>query len=160
MAFAAPFETTGLKVQEKWIDYNGHLNMAYYNVLFDNIVDLAFAEFGLGEDYVKEREASFYTLEAHINYVREIHLNDPLRVTLHLLDFDAKRVHYFMQMYHESDGWLAATSEQLCMHVDMKAKRAVPFPDEVLEKIGEMHTAHKHLPRAEQIGHTIGIKRK
>ena len=160
MNFDAPFEVRGLRVKKDWIDYNGHLNMAFYNVLFDNVVDLAFAEFGLGPDYVEERNASFYTLEAHINYIREIHEGYPLRITLHLLDYDAKRAHYFMQMFHETEGWLAATSEQLCMHVDMNEKRSSPFPEDVLEKIAAMHEAHKDLPRAEHIGHVIGIKKK
>lgn len=160
MGFDAPYHVTGLHVKEEWIDYNGHLNMAFYHVLFDNAVDIAFAEFGMGPDYVTERGASFYTMEAHINYLREIHLNDPLRVSLHLLDYDAKRVHYFMEMFHEKDGWLAATTEHLCMHVDMTEKRSSPFPDDVVAKIAEMHEAHKDLPRADNVGRVIGIKRK
>lgn len=160
MTSAAPFEVTGLEVKEDWIDYNGHLNMAFYNVLFDNTVDEAFAVFGLGPDYIEACGASFYTMEAHINYLREIHLGMPLRVTLQILDYDAKRVHYFMEMHNAEEGWLAATSEQLCMHVDMNKKRSAPFPDDVLGKIKDMYEAHKALPRAPQIGHVIGIKRK
>ena len=99
-------------------------------------------------------------MEAHVNYLREIHLDHPLRVTFQILDFDEKRVHYFMQMLHESEGWLGATTEQLCMHVDMSEKRASAFPDDVLEKISEMYGAHKDLPRADQVGRVIGIRRK
>jgi acyl-CoA thioester hydrolase len=160
MQFAAPFEVRGLQVKKEWIDYNGHMNMAFYNVMFDEGVDQAFELVGLGPDYVKAQNASYFTLEAHINYVREVHLDMPLRVTLQILDFDSKRVHFFMEMYHEKEGWLAATSEQLCMHVDMAAKRSSPFPEDVLAKITAMYNAHKELPRAPQIGSVIGIKHK
>jgi acyl-CoA thioester hydrolase len=160
MQTAAPFEVRGLQVKKEWIDYNGHMNMAFYNVMFDEGVDQAFELVGLGPDYVKAQNASYFTLEAHINYVREVHLDMPLQVTLQILDFDSKRVHFFMEMYHEKEGWLAATSEQLCMHVDMAAKRSSPFPEDVLAKITAMHNAHKELPRAPQIGRVIGIKHK
>ncbi len=160
MQVEAPFEAKGLRIKKDWIDYNGHLNMAYYNVMFDQAVDQAFESCGLGPEYLKERNASYYTLEVHINYLREVHLTTPLRISLQMLDFDAKRVHYFLQMHHETEGWVAATSEQLCMHIDMAAKRAAPFPDDVLARIEAMRNAHKGLPLAPQIGHVIGIKRK
>ena len=63
---AAPFVSSVMEVEKDWIDYNGHLNMAYYNVLFDRCSDEAFAAMGLGPDYAKERRLTSYTAEAHI----------------------------------------------------------------------------------------------
>ncbi|WP_342641582.1 thioesterase family protein [Rhodoligotrophos ferricapiens] len=156
----APFESTTMHVEPQWIDYNGHLNMAYYNVLFDRCSDEAFALFGLGPDYVKARNASFYTLEAHVTYLRELIVNAPVKVTLQLLDFDTKRCHIFQQMYHAEEGFLAATSEQMFMHVDMGLKKSAPFPDDVLARIRAMREAHAHLPIPPQVGHVMGIPRK
>ena len=100
MAYPAPFVGRIQKVEDQWIDYNGHFNMAYYNVLFDRAGDEAFAAVGLGPDYVKERNASFFTLESHNTYVRELHAGDSVRIETQILDCDAKRVHYVQQMFH------------------------------------------------------------
>ena len=73
MEFPAPFVGKVQKVEDQWIDYNGHFNMAYYNVIFDRCGDEAFALVGLGPEYVKAANCSFFTLEAHVTYVRELH---------------------------------------------------------------------------------------
>jgi acyl-CoA thioester hydrolase len=160
MAYPAPFEGRIHRVEDQWIDYNGHFNMAYYNVLFDRGGDEAFDAVGLGPDYVKERNASFFTLEAHVTYVRELHAGDDVRITTQFLDHDAKRVHYVQQMYHAKEGWLSCVTENIVMHVDMAAKKSAPFPPDVLERIKAMCEAHKALPVPPQVGHRIGIPRK
>ena len=160
MAFPAPFIGSIQKVEDQWIDYNGHFNMAYYNVIFDRCGDEAFALVGLGPDYVKAANASFFTLEAHITYARELHAGDAVRVTCQFLDFDAKRVHYVQQMFHASEGWLSAVTENIVMHVDMAAKKSAAFPPDILARITAMAAAHKGLPVPTQVGHRIGIPRK
>ncbi len=42
-----------MRVEPQWIDYNGHLNMAYYNVLFDRCVDEAYELLGIGQHYLE-----------------------------------------------------------------------------------------------------------
>ena len=135
MAYPAPFVGRIQKVEDQWTDYNGHFNMAYYNVLFDRAGDEAFAAVGLGPDYVKERNASFFTLESHNTYVRELHAGDSVRIETQFLDRDAKRVHYVQQMFHAEEGWLSCVTELIVMHVDMAAKKSAPFPPDVYEKI-------------------------
>ena len=75
--FFAPFVSSVMTVEKDWIDYNGHLNMAYYNVLFDRAVDEAFELLGCGLDYVKNRKHSCFTAEVHVRYLRELHAGDP-----------------------------------------------------------------------------------
>src|SRR5205807_10665149 len=96
--FFAPFVSSVMRVEPGWIDYNGHLNMAYYNVLFDRAVDEAYELLGIGVSYVEKRRRSFFTAEVHLRYLRELHAGDAVRVTFQLLDYDAKRVHYFEQL--------------------------------------------------------------
>jgi acyl-CoA thioester hydrolase len=104
--FFAPFVSSPMRVEPGWIDYNGHLNMAYYNVLFDRAVDEAFELLGCGLDYVKQRKLSCFTAEVHVRYLRELHAGDPVRATFQLLDYDAKRMHFFEQLFHASEaGW-------------------------------------------------------
>lgn len=160
MKFPAPFTGRIQRVEEQWIDYNGHFNMAYYNVIFDRCGDEAFSLVGLGPDYVRRTNCSFFTLEAHITYLRELHAGDDVRVTVQLLDHDAKRVHYVQEMFHAGEGWLSCVTENMVMHVDMAAKRSSPFPADVLEKIEAMYEAHKSLAVPPQVGHRIGIPRK
>jgi len=98
--FFAPFVSSVMWVEPGWIDYNGHLNMAYYNVLFDRAVDEAYELIGIGHDYLARRRHSTFTAEVHVRYLRELHAGDPVRVTFQLLDYDAKRIYYFEQLFH------------------------------------------------------------
>jgi acyl-CoA thioester hydrolase len=91
--FAAPFVSSVMRVEPGWIDFNGHLNMAYYNVLFDRAVDEVYEPLGLGSRYVETTRHSTFTAEVHVRYLRELHAEDPVHVTFQLLDFDAKRLH-------------------------------------------------------------------
>ena len=157
MPVPAPFLSRAMDIEKDWIDYNGHLNMAYYNVLFDRAVDEAFELLGCGLDYVRTRKHSCFTAEVHVRYVRELHAGDQVRVTFQLLDHDAKRMHYFEQLFHASEGWVSATSENMSLHVDMTAKKTAPFPPEVAERLAAMLTAHRTLPRPDGAGRRIAM---
>ena len=159
MTLSAPFESRVMEIEKDWIDYNGHLNMAYYNVLFDRCSDDAYEVMGLGPDYARERRLTIYTAEVHVCYVRELHLGDKVTATFQLLDHDAKRLRAYQEIRHV-DGWLAATSESLSLHVDMSGPKVAPFPADVLEKVEAMRAAHADLPMPERAGRAIAIKHK
>ena len=155
--FFAPFVSSTMKVEPAWIDYNGHLNMAYYNLLIDRAVDEAFELVGLGPEYVRTRNASYFTAEAHVRYLHELAVNASVRATVHLLDVDAKRLHYFAELHQASEGWTSATSEQLALHVDIRTRRVVPWPDDILERLAAMKVAHAALPAPEAAGRRISM---
>jgi acyl-CoA thioester hydrolase len=155
--FFAPFVSSLMRVEKQWIDYNGHLNMAYYNVLFDRAVDEAYELIGIGHDYLKTQKHSTFTAEAHVRYLREIHEDDPVRVTFQLIEFDAKRIYYFEQLFHAEEGWLSATSENMTLHVDVTAKKVVPFPDNIMQRLSIMKAAHAQLPLPEGLGRRIAM---
>jgi acyl-CoA thioester hydrolase len=100
------------------------------------------------------------TLESHINYLREVVVNDPLRFTFQLLDYDSKRQHFFGCMYQAKEGYLAATHEWLTIHVDLKARRSAAMPEDKVAMLETMMADHAHLPRPDQAGRNIGIRRK
>jgi len=152
--FFAPFVSSAMVVEPAWIDYNGHLNMAYYNVLFDRAVDEAFELLGCGADYVKKGFSTF-TAEVHVRYLRELQAGDPVRVTFQLLDYDSKRMHYFEQLFHANEGWVSATSENMSLHVDMAAKKTAPFPPEITRCLRQMKASHGQLPRPEAAGRRV-----
>ena len=89
---AAPFVSSVMQIEPQWIDYNGHLNMAYYNVMMDRAIDELWLQLGIGPTYMKERHGSTFTAECHVRYLREIHLGDPVQVTIYLLGADEKRI--------------------------------------------------------------------
>ncbi len=157
--FFAPFVSSVMRVEPGWIDYNGHLNMAYYNVLFDRAVDEAFALVGIGPTYVQRRQKSYFTAELHVRYLRELRLDDPVRVTVQLLEYDSKRLHFFEQLFHATEGWVSATSENLSLHVDLEAKKSAPFPDDVAALLARMNAAHGLLPVPEAAGRRISMAR-
>ena len=129
--FFAPFVSSAQRVEPDWVDYNGHMNMAYYHVLFDRAVEEGFSLVGLGQDYLEKRRASFFAAEIHTTYKRELKMHDNVRVTLQLVDHDEKRIHYYMEIRHAGEGWVAASMEGLSLHVDMETRKVCPFPDDI-----------------------------
>lgn len=154
-----PFRSSTLTVLPEWIDYNGHLNMAYYSVLMDQGLEQAYPLFGFGPDYLATTGCTTYVAEFHVCYVRELHVNDPVQITFQMLDMDEKRFHGYQEIWH-NDGWLAATGEAMTLHVDQSGPRVAPMPDDVFARIKTMHDAHARLPKPERMGKSIGIKRK
>lgn len=158
--WGAPHTCPEQRVETGWIDYNGHLNMAFYHVMFDRAVDHVYDTLGIGADYVASAAGSCFTMEVHVNYLNELVVDDPVRITFQLLDHDAKRLHYYQEMYHAGTGELAATSEQLAMHVDMTARASAPFPDPQLHAIEALMVAHRALATPDRVGQRMGIRRK
>ena len=147
-------------VIEDWIDYNGHLNMAFYNVIFDRGVDHVSDLLNIGAQYAKSGQGSCFTMEVHLHYLKELSLGDRVAVHFQLLDYDSKRIHFFEQLYHQGEGYLAATSEQIGMHVDMQTRRSAPFPDTVLDRLEQLKAAHSGLDVPPQVGHVIQIPQR
>ncbi len=155
--FFAPFVSSAMAVERDWTDYNGHLNVASYGLMFDRAFDEALSLLGLGPQAAPHRGSSFFTVETHTRYVRELPLGAPVRVTLRLVDYDDKRLHLFETLHHGTEGWVAATSEQIALHVDLASRRASPIPDDVLERIAVMRSVHAALPSPDGMGRSVGM---
>lgn len=156
----APFITPRVVIEDAFIDYNGHLNAGYYYVLFDKWLDQAWLPTGLGPDYIKQRNLSSMTLEAHVCYLREVMQSDPMRLHVRFLDVDAKRLHTFSELVHETEGWVAATAEALHIHVDMATRKSSPWPADILANLQRFHAEHAQLPPPAQSGRKVGIVRR
>jgi acyl-CoA thioester hydrolase len=92
-----------------------------------------------------------------VRYLREVHLDTPLRIKIQLLDYDEKRVHLFEQLLHATEGWVSSTSENMTVHVDMTAKKVVPFPRPVLDALERMRKAHAALPWPNGAGRKVAM---
>ncbi|MDA5556399.1 thioesterase family protein [Shimia sp. MMG029] len=159
MAFVAPFISSPMEVEAQWLDFNGHLNMAYYNLLFDRGVDQVFDQLGLDAPYRAATGNTTFSAEFHLCYLKELHLGDKVTAHFQLLDHDEKSFHFYQELWHE-DGWLSATGEGLGLHIDQSGPRVAPMPEHILTGFAEMADAHSALPRPSRVGRQMGIRRK
>src|SRR6202012_3110317 len=148
----APFQSSVMQIEPQWIDYNGHLNMAYYNVMMARAIDELWLQLGIGPTYMKERHGSTFTAEAHVRYLREIHLGDPVQVSIWLLAADEKRLPTFQELRHAGEGWLSGSSENMTVHIDMSVRKVAPFPADIRARIAAAAEAHAAIPRPDGIG--------
>jgi acyl-CoA thioester hydrolase len=149
-----------ITVPAEWIDYNGHLNMAYYIVAFDKASDVLFERLGVGEAYRHETDHSIYALESHVTYGRETKLGDQLRIACRLIDADTKRLHFFQRMTLSQSGIQVATQETAVLHVAMAGPRAAPFPATIQAGIDAMLARHRALPAPPELGRKVGLARR
>jgi acyl-CoA thioester hydrolase len=117
-------------VRPEWIDSNGHMNLAYYVVVFDLATDRLYATLGIGDAYREASGNSCFTAETHTIYEREVRVGEKLLVRTWLLGSDAKRLHYFHELFHVVSGERSAAQELMALHIDMRIRRVAPFPEE------------------------------
>jgi acyl-CoA thioester hydrolase len=160
MKSSQPLNVFVTRVKPEWIDYNGHMNVAYYLTVFDLAADAFNDQFGLGAAYRKKTNNSLFALETRLTYQHEVLVNDPIRVSFQLIDLDEKRIHFFERMFHAEKDTLMATAEQLVTHVNLSRRHSSAFPPEIYRKLKTLMDAHAKLPRPAEIDRAIGIRRK
>lgn len=159
MTIPAPFAAAGqVVVRPEWIDYNGHMNVGYYHVVFDIAAEEFFQFLGFTPEFRERHDGTTFALEAHLNFLREVKAGDPLRFEARLLDLDAKRMHFYQEMFHAREGYLAASCESLSAYVNQAARRTAPIPAGLIERLARVKEAHATLPRPWQVGHVISAK--
>ena len=109
---------------------------------------------------MKERHGSTFTAECHVRYLREIHLGNPVQVSVYLLASDEKRIHTFEELRHATEGWISATSENMTVHIDMNARKVAPFPSDIQARIRAVVEKHATIARPEGTGRTVAMPSK
>ncbi len=145
-------------ILDEWIDVNDHMNVAYYVLAFDLAIDGLWHQLGITQDYIRDRRLSTFAVESHIEYLRELRAAEPIVITTQLLAYDQKRIHQFLRMYHAEDGFLAATSEWMNLHVDLSTRRVSNWPDDVLNRIETVFERQQSNDLPDRAGRRIGIK--
>jgi acyl-CoA thioester hydrolase len=154
---SAPFEEFQGEVLPEWIDYNGHMNLAYYVVLFDQATDLLFDRFDLGLDYRRRTGKGTFVAETHTLYENELLVGARVRVATQILGSDDKRLHLAHEMFEFGGEKRAAVQELMFLHVDLVARRVCPFLPELRQRIDPWTAAHKALPRPAWAGRRIAM---
>ena len=155
-----PFAQFATTVHEDWVDYNGHMNVAYFVLIFDHGTDAFYPLIGLGKPYRQRTGKSTFAVETHITYQRELSVNEEVAVTTQLLGFDDKRIHYFHRMWHVGKNAQMATLEQLAVHVDLTQRKVEPMPEESQRLLREMWETHKDLPAPKEMGSVMAVRSK
>jgi acyl-CoA thioester hydrolase len=139
-------------VPEQWIDINGHMNATHYGlVIYDAHVEFT-RVIGLGDDYVARTNCGKAVLASHMVYEREIALGDRLEVRSWLLAVDDKRLHFFHELFNATKGCRAATSEQVDIHIDLRARRSSPLPEDLRRALRQRVRANLAQTRPDGVG--------
>lgn len=150
--------TVQVTVKPEWVDYNSHMADYAYGLVFSDAGNAYLEHFNIGAAYLQAHEATFYTLESRIGYLKECHRGDRISVTVQLVDLDKKRVHFLLVMRNESNETLAL-SEQLLMHVSQKGgvPKSATMPDDVFAVLRGEAERHQNLPKPRWLERRIGI---
>lgn len=138
--------STTLTVSPDWIDEYGHMNAARYVGVFDKTGFELLGQVGLGIDYTQATRCGIYTMNIHVAYLREVLAGDPLMLRIRLLEADNKRVMTLMELWQTRDNYLAATMEQLSLHVDLTVRRSRPFDVELAARLAAVVAEHAAAP--------------
>lgn len=142
------------RVPFDWVDYNNHMNDAYYTVAFSQAGDKLIEYLGMDETYRKATGLSIFTVEMHLCYLAEAKLNDLIKVKLQLLGFDKKRLHLFMVLYNEEEERLA-TQEGMYLHVDTTGPKVITFQEPIQQNIQALWQKHASLESPKEAGRAI-----
>ena len=121
------------KVIKEWTDYNGHMNMSYYILIFDNAAEVMLTKFKMGGDSAQNDKKSTFAVETHTTYDQEVKLGEEVEVHLTYLDHDKKRIHYRVSMFHKEKKYLAATTEVLSLYIDLNRRKVAEFEPEKIK---------------------------
>ena len=151
------FNTT---VQEAWIDYNGHMNAGYYNVVIDQAAEELIRDLD-GIAYMERTSGTFYSVETHIIYANELKLGDPIRVETQIVSYDRKRLHLFSTLYHAEKGYKAASGETMMLHYVQAESAVRPMPDDFYAGVETLAKQHAELPIPADVGRAVrAVKKK
>ena len=125
---------TSQKIIKDWIDYNDHMNVSYYLLIFDKYgADTLNDIFMMGEHSAKTTKKSTMMVESHITYNQELILNDEVDINLVYFNHDKKRLQYKMEMIHKEKKYLASTIEVLALYVDLNERKVAEFEEEKIK---------------------------
>jgi acyl-CoA thioester hydrolase len=157
MTFPAPFDCYRGEVLPEWIDFNGHMNLAYYTVLFDYASDLLFEAIGIGRGYKDATGHGTFVVETHNVYESELLIGERVRVASQIVGADDKRLHVAHEMFRLADDRRAAMQELMFLSIDLGRRRVVPFLPEARVAVAAAAAAHAGLPRPDWIGRRLAI---
>ena len=130
-------------IKKEWTDYNNHMNMAYYVLVFDQIWEIILEKFKMGEQSAKTTKMSTMVVETHTTYNNEVKEGDEVEINLTFFDHDKKRLHFKMEMIEKSSKKLSATLEMLSLYIDLNKRRVAEFEVEKVKLMDDFINLNK-----------------
>ena len=134
---------TTKKIIKEWTDYNNHMNLSYYILVFDLAAEVMLSKFKMGEHSAKTTKKSTMVVETHTTYNNEVKESDNVDVFLSHLDHDKKRIHYKLEMYDKNKNILSATTEVLSLYIDLNLRKVAEFEEEKVKIMDEFINKNK-----------------
>ena len=140
------------KIIKEWTDYNGHMNVAYYVLIFDLFgAEILMDKFKMGEESAKKTKKSTMVVESHITYNQELIEGDEVELNLIHFDHDKKRIQYKFEMVHKEKKYLASTIEVLALYVDLKERKVAEFEKNKVNLMAKFISENKHSFKSENL---------
>ena len=130
-------------IKKEWTDYNNHMNMAYYVLVFDQIWEIVLEKFKMGEQSAKTTNMSTMVVETHTTYNNEVKEGDEVEINLTFFDHDKKRLHFKMEMIEKSSKKLSATLEMLSLYIDLDKRKVAEFEEEKVKLMNDFINLNK-----------------
>jgi len=131
------------KILSKWVDYNNHLNMAYYILIFDEAWEVMLEKIKMGSHSAKTTNRSTMVVETHTQYISEVKENDEVDIMLTFFDHDKKRLHLKLEMIEKKSKKISASMEWISLYINLNIRKVVEFENEKIKIMGEFINKHK-----------------
>ena len=143
------------EVLPNWVDHNGHMNLAYYVLAFDQATDNFFQSFGIDNSYRRNSNCSTFAGNIHVYYKRELNLAEEFYIDCTLLGFDDKRIRHMNCMFHKADQTEIAVFESLQLHVSLEERRVCAMPGTLLNNLEKLQAGQPKMCLPKEIGESI-----
>ena len=153
------FHITNQIIKKEWTDYNNHMNMAYYVLVFDQVWEIMLEKFKMGENSAKTTNMSTMVVETFITYNNEIKEGDEVEIILTFFDHDKKRLHYKMEMIEKSSKKLSATIEMLSLYIDLNKRKVSEFENEKIKIMDDFISLNSSKFKKENLNFSNKLKK-
>ncbi len=130
-------------IKKEWTDYNNHMNMAYYVLIFDQVWEIMLQKFKMGEDSAKTNKMSTMVVETHTTYNNEVKEGEEVEINLTFFDHDKKRLHFKMEMLEKTTKKLSATLEMLSLYIDLNKRKVAEFEEDKVKLMDDFIKLNK-----------------
>ena len=130
-------------IKKEWTDYNNHMNMAYYVLIFDQVWEIMLQKFKMGEDSAKNNKMSTMVVETHTTYNNEVKEGEEVEINLTFFDHDKKRLHFKMEMLEKTTKKLSATLEMLSLYIDLNKRKVAEFEEDKVKLMDDFIKLNK-----------------
>ena len=130
-------------IKKEWTDYNNHMNMAYYVLIFDQVWEIMLQKFKMGEDSAKNNKMSTMVVETHTTYNNEVKEGEEVEINLTFFDHDKKRLHFKMEMLETTTKKLSATLEMLSLYIDLNKRKVAEFEEDKINLMDDFINLNK-----------------